>query len=236
MIYLVTVTRMVVDIAGYVDFFATDSVRVQRPFLVGISNLLPLTRHSPDVTRQVFFPFDGVVTMLDNFGLLRTCHDVVFTKNPPIAFTDDVVVDATPAALYDVIINVLKRPLRRPVRSQLGVFVSHIVAPVLFFTTKRVACSGAVHCRVALLFPGRYETVVGAVVNGTVVDSSALYRTMKNIESAPVAGPKSAVSVDVDKLNVVGWDQPAIVQPPSGVEITSFTRCWMSPVYKRVDT
>ena len=136
---------MVVDILGYDDFFATDKFSVQRPFLLGISNFLPLTRHGPDVTRHVFFPFDGVVTMSDNFGLLRTFHDVVFTKKPPIALIDVAVDDATPAALYDVIVNVLKRPLRRPVTSHVVVFVSQTVTPDLFFTTKRAACSGAVH-------------------------------------------------------------------------------------------
>ena len=133
--YFVAVTRIFVVIFGYGDFFATDSVRVQRPFLVGINNLLPLTRHPPDVTRQVFFPFDGVVTIDESRGLLRTFHDVVFTKKPPIALADVLDVDATPAELYDVIVNVLKRPLRRPVTSHDVVVVSHTVVPAALFTT-----------------------------------------------------------------------------------------------------
>lgn len=165
--------RIVVDILGYGDFFATDSVRVQRPFLVGISNLLPLTRHPPEVTRQVFFPFDGVVTIDESRGLLRTFHEVVFTKNPPIALTDALDVDATPAELYDVIVNVLNRPLRTPVTSHDVVVVSHTVTPAELFTTYRVACRIAVHCSVAFLSPGVYDVVVGAAASGTAKDPFA---------------------------------------------------------------
>jgi hypothetical protein len=82
-------------IFGYGFFLETDNCNVQRPFLVGITIFLPLTRHAPDVTRHVFAPLDGVVTIDESRGLLRTFHDVVFTKNPPIALTDVLDADAT---------------------------------------------------------------------------------------------------------------------------------------------
>ena len=65
--YLLMVIRTVVDIAGYAPRFAVERRSLHEPFFVGATKRPLLIRDPPEVTRQVFVPFDGVVIIDDNF-------------------------------------------------------------------------------------------------------------------------------------------------------------------------
>ena len=52
-----TVTRNLVDMAGYLPFFATLRVTTQEAEAFGAFNLVPTTTHGPD-SLQVFAPVD----------------------------------------------------------------------------------------------------------------------------------------------------------------------------------
>ena len=77
--YLVAVIFTEVDIAAYAPFFVVLKRSVQLPFFVGITIFAPRRRQLPFVTRQVFVPFDGVVTIEDNFTVFFTLNAVDLT-------------------------------------------------------------------------------------------------------------------------------------------------------------
>ncbi len=101
-----TVTRNVVDMAAYGDFFATDSFTLHVPVVAGATRRPAEMRHRPDVTEYVRVPLETVPTMRDRTVRedLRTL--VTYTVNPGRADTDTFDDDTAPTEFLVTIENV----------------------------------------------------------------------------------------------------------------------------------
>lgn len=82
-----TVSVIVVLIAGYAPRFAVFKRNLHDPGFVGATIVEPRRRHAPEVTRHVFFPLEGVVTIEANDADFFTANDVFFKVKPGITRT-----------------------------------------------------------------------------------------------------------------------------------------------------
>jgi len=100
-----TAMRTVVDIAGYLPFFATLSVTTQVVEDLGALSLVPTIEHRPD-SLQVFFPVDTDDTSHVS-GVLDFLFTIdFFTVNPGRAAISRAADATCPVAVLVVIANV----------------------------------------------------------------------------------------------------------------------------------
>ena len=253
MCYFVTVTERVVFIAGYFFVLETDNAILHVPFFEGVTNLPTAIRHPPETIDHDFLPVDGVVRMLESDGFCLATYVVFFNENPGITRML-VSLEATEFALYDLTFMEYNLPFFNLEITQVVDVDSQTFCPDEFSTSNLTATASPLQRRVTFPFPGEYATELGApgvgivvvvgasvvvvvVVVDDVVVPSLLKRTIKRIESAPVARLYVVPSLGTLRASgVVENERPAITKPPLLIGVTQFNSSPLAPSQTLVET